>query len=121
MVYLRLLQAQQSVPKPIIPTPAKRQKVADYVRLKRVGHHLETMPKQRRCSHCGKKVNLISWFEAAGNGSVSIAKEGSSTGGGQCMNGLLAPTAASSATDTFNGAKLMKLTDERTKIVVREC
>ncbi|GFS25579.1 PiggyBac transposable element-derived protein 3 [Elysia marginata] len=55
MVYLRLLQAQQSVPKPITPTPTKRQKVAVDVCLSGVGHHLESMPKQRHRSHCGKK------------------------------------------------------------------
>ncbi|GFS04442.1 PiggyBac transposable element-derived protein 3 [Elysia marginata] len=58
MVYLRLLQVQQSVPKPITPTPKQRQNVAVDVRLSGVGHHLESMPKQRRRSHCDKKVNL---------------------------------------------------------------
>ncbi|GFR73711.1 PiggyBac transposable element-derived protein 3 [Elysia marginata] len=56
MVYICLLQAQQTVPKPIT---TKRQKVAVDVRLSRVGHHLESMPKQRRCSHCRKKANLF--------------------------------------------------------------
>ncbi|GFS20130.1 PiggyBac transposable element-derived protein 3 [Elysia marginata] len=56
---LKLGVAQQSVPKPITPTPTKRQKVAVDVRHSGVGHHLESMPKQRRCSHCGKKANLI--------------------------------------------------------------
>ncbi|GFS05435.1 hypothetical protein ElyMa_002938300 [Elysia marginata] len=62
MVYLCLLQVQQSVPKPITPTPTKRQKVAVDVRFSRIGHHLESMPKQRHRSHCGKKANLIKYF-----------------------------------------------------------
>ncbi|GFR74847.1 hypothetical protein ElyMa_000439900 [Elysia marginata] len=52
-------QMQQSVPKPITPTPTKRQKVAVDVCLSGVDHHLESMPKQRHRSHCGKKANLI--------------------------------------------------------------
>ncbi|GFR69209.1 PiggyBac transposable element-derived protein 3-like [Elysia marginata] len=55
MIYICLLLVQQSVPKPITPTPTKRQKV----RLSGVGHHAESMPKQRHHSHCGKKANFI--------------------------------------------------------------
>ncbi|GFR80203.1 PiggyBac transposable element-derived protein 3 [Elysia marginata] len=59
MVYLCLLQAQQSVPKPITPTPKQRQNVAVDVRPSGVSHHLESMPKQRHRSHCGKKPTLF--------------------------------------------------------------
>jgi DNA excision repair protein ERCC-6 len=58
-VYLQLLKAQQHLPGAVQPQQTKRQKVAAEVRHSDAGHHLRSMPKQRQCSLCGKKANML--------------------------------------------------------------
>lgn len=58
-VYLQLLRSQQHLPRAVQPQQAKRQKVATEVRHSNAAHHLRSMPKQRRCSLCGKKANML--------------------------------------------------------------
>ncbi|KAK3778397.1 hypothetical protein RRG08_015829 [Elysia crispata] len=58
-IYLKLLKVQEHLP-PVVRIPqAKRQKVVPEVRHSGVGHHLRSMPKQRRCRLCGKKDNML--------------------------------------------------------------
>ena len=57
--YLELLKVQEHVPPVMRAQQTKRQKVAPEVRHSGVGHHLRSMPKQRRCSLCGKKANML--------------------------------------------------------------
>ncbi|KAK3777017.1 hypothetical protein RRG08_008872 [Elysia crispata] len=57
--YLKLLKVQEHLPPVVRTQQAKRQKVVPEVCHSGIGHHLRSMPKQRRCNLCGKKANML--------------------------------------------------------------